>query len=75
MRASRMLGRAPCVESTEVEGIYESQMGPEFAVQVRARAKDRNRCPYCRRRCPRYDAGHGPRRWRTHAIGQVGTTA
>lgn len=33
-------------------------------VKVRPKARERSRCPYCRRRCPGYDQGDGSKRWR-----------
>ena len=74
MRNGKMLGRAFGVESAVVESIRDSDFGPGFVVRVRARAGDRDRCPVCLRRCPRYDAGGAWRRWRTHALGQARTT-
>jgi transposase len=40
-------------------------------VRVRPRREHRGRCPVCQARCPGYDAGNGPRRWRTHDIGLI----
>jgi transposase len=33
-------------------------------VSVRPKARERDRCPHCGRRCPGYDWGEGRRRWR-----------
>ena len=33
-------------------------------VKVRPKARERSRCPHCRRRCPGYDQGDGVKRWR-----------
>jgi len=38
-------------------------------VAVRPRARERDRCPHCRRRCPGYDQGEGRRRWRALDLG------
>jgi transposase len=38
-------------------------------VSVRPQARERDRCPHCRRRCPGYDQGGGRRRWRTLDLG------
>ncbi len=38
-------------------------------VKVRPKARERGRCPHCRRRCPRYDRGEGDRRWRALDFG------
>jgi len=35
-----------------------------LVVSVRPVARERDRCPRCRRRCPGYDLGEGRRRWR-----------
>jgi len=45
--------------------------GPEGAlvVSVRPNARERGRCPHCRRRCPGYDWGEGRRRWRALDLG------
>jgi len=51
-----------------VEGV---QVGDDGAVvvSVRPTARERDRCPYCRRRCPGYDWGEGRRRWRALDLG------
>ena len=38
-------------------------------VSVRPNARERDRCPHCRRRCPGYDWGEGRRRWRALDLG------
>jgi transposase len=38
-------------------------------VAVRPRAREQDRCPICRRRCPGYDWGEGRRRWRALDLG------
>lgn len=40
-----------------------------LVVKVRPKARERSRCPYCRRRCPGYDQGDGPKRWRALDFG------
>jgi transposase len=40
-------------------------------VTVRLAKRDQNRCGLCGKRCPRYDRGPGPRRWRTLDLGLV----
>ena len=40
-----------------------------MVVSVRPVARERDRCPYCRRRCPGYDLGEGRRRWRALDFG------
>jgi transposase len=43
--------------------------GGALIVSVRPAARERDRCPYCRRRCPGYDLGEGRRRWRALDLG------
>jgi transposase len=38
-------------------------------VAARPKARERDRCPLCRRRCPGYDLGEGRRRWRALDLG------
>jgi len=42
-----------------------------LVVKVRPKARERGRCPHCRRRCPGYDQGDGakPKRWRALDFG------
>ncbi len=40
-----------------------------LVVSVRPAARERDRCPRCRRRCPGYDWGEGRRRWRALDFG------
>jgi transposase len=40
-----------------------------LVVKVRPKARERGRCPYCRRRCPGYDQGDGTKRWRALDFG------
>jgi transposase len=43
--------------------------GEAVVVCVRPRARERGRCPVCRRRCAGYDWGEGRRRWRAMDLG------
>jgi transposase len=45
--------------------------GDAVVVCVRPRARERGRCPLCRRRCPCEDSGDGRRRWRALDLGTV----
>jgi transposase len=56
------MGQNLGVPRTVVESVWfdEDVQAWIFAV----RRFRRWRCPHCRRRCPRYDNGAGPRRWR-----------
>ena len=64
------------VEKTVVEGVeFEGDGGGgggQLIVQVRATRAARSRCGVCRRRCGRYDAGEGRRRWRALDAGTIG---
>jgi transposase len=60
----RLLG----LQRTVVEGVEVQDDGPVI-VAVRPKARERDRCPRCRRRCPGYDWGEGRRRWRTLDLG------
>jgi transposase len=65
----RMLG----VERTVVEGVEYDEVEEVLVAHVRPTARQRGRCGLCRRRCPRYDAGEGRRRWRALDLGTVQT--
>lgn len=61
----RLLGvERAVIERIELEG-------EAFIVAVRPERRERRRCPSCRRKCPRYDAGAGRRRWRALDLGTV----
>jgi transposase len=60
---ARMLG----LEKTIVEAV-EEQDG-QVVISVRPHARQLDRCPHCRRRCPGYDLGDGRRRWRALDLG------
>jgi transposase len=51
-----------------VEDVELSDSGA-LVVSVRPAARERDRCPHCRRRCPGYDWGEGRRRWRALDLG------
>jgi transposase len=61
---ARLLGLRACV----VEDVWFDGDGA-VVVAVRPRARERGRCPHCRRRCPGYDCGEGRRRWRALDLG------
>jgi len=54
------------IEDVAVEGETE-----RLVVSVRRGARELDRCPHCRARCPGYDLGEGRRRWRTLDIGTM----
>jgi len=60
------------VESVRVEpfgSVVDGGAGAAVVVSVRPAAWWRGRCGRCQRRCVGYDAGRGPRRWRTLDVG------
>jgi transposase len=61
---ARLLGLLRAV----VEDVWIDERGA-VVVAVRPRARERRRCPHCRRRCPGYDWGEGRRRWRALDLG------
>jgi transposase len=61
---ARLLGLARAV----VEDVWMTDEGA-VVVAVRPRAREQDRCPHCRRRCPGYDLGEGRRRWRALDLG------
>ncbi len=56
------------VEDVRWEGTHETEEAL-LVVQVRPTKQEAGRCPRCGRRCPRYDRGAGPRRWRSLDFG------
>ena len=52
-----------------IEEVELDDMARSLVVSVRPRARERDRCPHCRRRCPGYDQGEGRRRWRALDLG------
>jgi transposase len=61
---ARLLGLARAV----VEDVWMTADGA-VVVAARPRARELERCPHCRRRCPGYDLGDGRRRWRAPDLG------
>jgi transposase len=60
------------VDNSVVEGVeLEDVDGPVLVVQVRPARRVQGRCGVCRRRCGRYDAGEGRRRWRSLDAGTM----
>jgi transposase len=55
------------LEKTVVEAVEEEDGA--IVISVRPRARQLDRCPHCRRRCPGYDPGEGRRRWRALDLG------
>jgi len=65
----RLLG----VERVVVESWDFDEAADALVVRVRAKKRDRLRCPICHLRCARYDGGGGLRRWRALDLGTVQT--
>jgi transposase len=61
---ARLLGLGKAV----VEAV-ELTVDGAIVIAVRPRYRQRDRCPHCRRRCPRYDWGEGRRCWRALDLG------
>lgn len=59
------------VEKTVIERVEFDEDAEVLVAHVRPTSRARGRCGVCRRRCPRYDAGAGRRRWRTLDLGAV----
>nr|WP_221244046.1 ISL3 family transposase [Cryobacterium roopkundense] len=59
------------VDKTVVEAVDLDMETGILVASVRPTASMRNRCGSCRKRCPRYDAGEGRRRWRSLDAGSV----
>ena len=68
MRGIRVWGRLLGLQRAVVE---DARIGIEGEVVVVARPvwRERDRCGLCRRRCPGFDLGGGPRRWRALDLG------
>ncbi len=71
MRDSTLWGTLLGVEKTIVEDVDLDLETGILVASVRPTASMRNRCGSCRKRCPRYDAGDGRRRWRSLDAGSV----
>ncbi len=59
--------RALGVERAVVVGVDSE--GDVLVVRVRPWKKDEGRCCRCGKKCPHYDRGRGPRRWRCPDVG------
>jgi transposase len=68
VRGTRVSARLLGLQRVVVEDV---QIGSEdeIVVAVRPVWRERDRCGVCRRRCPGYDLGDGPRRWRALDLG------
>jgi len=64
---ARLLG----VEKAVIEGVVYDEEANAVVASVRPARGQRLRCGICQRRCGRYDAGEGRRRWRTLDLGEL----
>ncbi|MGH8269256.1 MAG: ISL3 family transposase [Steroidobacteraceae bacterium] len=62
MRNRRVWKKLLGLDRAVIEDAFIEQ--DALIVKVRPKARERSRCPHCRRRCPGYDQGDGPKRWR-----------
>lgn len=68
MRGIRIWARLLGLARVVVEDVWMTADGA-VVVAARPRAREQDRCPHCRRRCPGYDLGEGRRRWRALDLG------
>ena len=68
MRSKSVWKKLLGLQRAVVEGVEVGDDGT-IVVSVRPKAKERDRCPHCRRRCAGYDWGEGRRRWRALDLG------
>jgi len=59
------------LEHSVVEGLDFDEEAGAMVLSVRPVARARGRCGRCGRRAPRYDRGHGRRRWRALDLGTI----
>jgi transposase len=67
VRSSRLWKKLLGLQGAVLEDVWLED--EQLVVAVRPSARERDRCPRCRRRCPGYDLGEGRRRWRTLDFG------
>ncbi len=70
MRDIRVWARLLGLKATVVEDVTVNGAG-EIEVEVRPGWRERDRCPFCHRRCGRYDRGGGRRAWRSLDLGST----
>ena len=68
MRSIRGWARLLGLAATVVEAVTVNGAG-EVIISVRPGWRERDRCPFCRRRCGRFDQGAGRRLWRALDLG------
>lgn len=64
MRGTTLWAGVLGLKHTAIENVVFDPDG-SLVFHVRPMARQRHRCGRCQRRCPRYDAGAGRRRWRS----------
>ena len=69
MRNGRLWASMLAVTKTVVDNVIFEQESETVVVSVRPARGQRQLCGICRKRCPRYDAGAGRRRWRSVDFG------
>lgn len=71
MGMSRVWAQMLGLSKTTVESVEFDGSEQVVVVAVRPYRAERSRCGVCRRRCGRYDAGEGVRRWRALDLGML----
>ena len=71
MRNARVWHALLGVEKTVIEDVEFDEVDQLLVVQVRPARGATRRCGVCQRRCGRYDAGEGRRRWRALDLGTL----
>jgi transposase len=71
VRNARVFRALLGVENTVIDGVELDESGERLVVHARPVRASRGRCGVCRRRCARYDAGEGRRRWRALDAGTM----
>ncbi|MFT5434147.1 MAG: hypothetical protein ACI9OJ_004860 [Myxococcota bacterium] len=69
MRWKSLLNVIMPVKRGVIESAHFSESDGSLIIRVRPDARSRHRYPHCSGRCPRYDGGHGDRRWRSLHLG------
>ena len=71
MRPTRVWKKLLGLSRVVVEDVRfeEGEGRAAVVVSLRPKARERDRCPHCRRRCAGYDWGEGRRRWRALDLG------
>jgi transposase len=73
VRNAKLWERLLGVERTVIDGVVFDEDDEVIVASVRPRKGAKRRCGICAKRCPGYDQGEGPRRWRTLDLGTVPT--